>query len=330
MSRKGIHIIFSLILILVFISVSTSCEKLKISRLRANHHFTRANSLFGENKYRDAIEEYERALIYDPNLIEAYRFLGESYKNLYRPAVDTPENMERANKALEALTRAYEIDPLNREIIYSLGDMYDKMKNFEEAEKLYLKIIEMEPAQMNNYYVVAGFYKRYSGENEELGKKAEEMYLRRIEVDPDHPEGYAYLAQYYGELRPIPEFDKAFALTNLLIKLDPDNYIHYYSIGVNRFSKAYRLQNVLSIEERRSLADQSREALEKSIELEPNYSFSYAYLNILYRNVYARVYPQREKRYLEEADRWQERFQDVRRRELERERLERELRGVER
>jgi len=86
---------------------------------------------------------------------------------------------------------------------------------------------------------------------------------------------------------------------------------------------------MLSLEERKTLGNESEEALKKSLELDSSYSFTYAYLNILYRNVFARIYPQREGRYIAEADRWQERFQEVRKRELERERLERELMGTE-
>lgn len=330
MHRKEKNTILLILLALAVVFSASSCEKIKVSRLKANHHFSNANAHFGNSLYRKAIEEYEKALNYNPDLFDAYRFLGESYKNLYKPDVDTPENNEKAEKALAALTKALEIDPTNKDIIYSLGDMYDKLRNFEEGEKLYLKIIEMEPTNMENYYVVAGFYKRYAGEREELGKKAESMYLRRIETDPENPQGYAYIAQFYGEIKPMPEFDKAYEFHNLLLELKPDDALTYYAIGVNRFSKAYRLQNRLSRKEQIELGEESERALKKAIELDPSYSYSYSYMNILCRNVFARVYPEREQRYIAEADRWQERFQEVRKREAERRRLEQELRGQER
>ncbi len=75
--------------------------------------------------------------------------------------------------------------------------MYDKLRNFDEAEKLYLKIVELEPGNMNNYYVVAEFYKRYASDNPGVARKAESMYLRRLEADPENPQGYAYIADYY-------------------------------------------------------------------------------------------------------------------------------------
>ncbi|MBN1272490.1 MAG: tetratricopeptide repeat protein [Candidatus Aminicenantes bacterium] len=321
---KKIFLLIFMTVALVF--ASTSCSKLKISNLRANHHFSNANQYFTDGNYRRAIEEYEQALELNPELIQAYRFLGESYKKMYKPGDDSESNMARAEKALEALKKAYEADPTNRDIIYSLGDMYDLMSNFEEAEKLYLRILELEPTNMNNYYVVAGLYKRYAGEKEELKKKAESMYLRRIEQDPENPQGYAYMAKYYEEMRPVSDFDNAAKYYKFLIELEPEKGIHQYGVGTTYFWKAFRLQNQLSKEERMKLADQSEQYLKKAVEMDPSYSFSYSYLNILYRNVFANLYPDRYDRYIAEADRWQEKFNEVRKRELERIRLEEELR----
>jgi hypothetical protein len=73
---------------------------------------------------------------------------------------------------------------------------------------------------------------------------------------------------------------------------------------------------VLSLPERKKLAEESEKNLKKAIEIDPTYSYSYAFLNLLYRNVFAKIYPEREARYIAEADAWQERFNDVRKREL--------------
>jgi tetratricopeptide (TPR) repeat protein len=346
MRQRYLNIIPLIFLVLAIIFASSGCGKF-IGGLKANYYFAQANKSFSDAQYRDAIGLYEVALVHNPNLVEAYQYLGESYKSLYRgPAVDTPENKERADKALEALKRAYEIDPYDKNVIYSLGDMYDRLRDFEEAEKLYLKILELEPTNMENYYVVAGFYKKYvpvrasgaSGEQEggetegeEEGKtafqKAEEMYLRRIELDAESPEGYAYAARFYEELRP-PDFDKAYKFHIYRTRLEPDNHIPWYAMGVNRFYKAYRLQTQLSREERIEHAEEAISALQKAIKINPSYSFTYSYVSLVYRNIFAVVYPERKSRYTEEADIWMRRFKDARKKELERERLERELREI--
>lgn len=305
----------------------TSCQKLKVNYIKANYHFNKANALFMDGQYRRAITEYEEAIKYNPDLIDAYRFAGEAYKNLFRPGDDRPDNLEKAEKALEYLNKAYQFNPHNKEIIYSLGDMYDKLKRFEEAEKMYLKILELEPGNMNNYYVVAEFYKRYAAEKEELRSKAESMYLRRIEADPENPQGYAYLANYYELIQPVPEFDKANEYWDKRISLDPQNAEAYYAKGVNRWAKAYRLAT-LPQQERLRLAQESLKALLKATELNPDYPEPYAYLSVVYKSVLAKLEPEKESRYNAEGDRYGEKFQELRKRQAERKKLEEELKKI--
>ncbi len=318
---KGLLVVALAALALIF----SSCEKMKFSKLKANYHFGNANKLFSDNKYRQAIAEYEATLKSDPTRVEAYRFLGESYKQLYRPGVTSPDNKEKETKALAALTKAYEIEPKNKDVIYSLGDMYDKLRNFKEAEKCYLKILELDPSNMSNYYVVAEFYKRYAGENKEVEKKAEDMYLRRIEADPENPIGYSYIAAYYENLAPSPEvFDKANEFQDKRIQLQPTSAEAWLSKGVNRWSRSYRFAN-LSTADRLAAARESLRALEKARDLDPNYPEPYSWLSVLYQSVLVKLEPEKEARYKAEAELNLEKFQDLRKRAAEKKKLEEEL-----
>lgn len=322
-SRHSTLLIAALVLSVAFTAVG--CGKLKISRLRANYHFTEGNKLFTDGKYRDAIDEYERAVALNPELGNAYRYLGESYKSLYKVGSETADNKEKAELALKAFNTAYELEPNNKDIIFSLGDMYDKLRRFEDAERLYLRILELEPGNMENYYVVAEFYKKYVGEKPELKSKAEAMYYRRIETDPENIQGYAYLANYYDQIMPVPDFDKALEFHKKRLLLQPESAELWYTIGVNRFQKAYRLQNFLPVPERKTLGNEAEKALLKAIDIDSTYPEPYAYLKILYINVHARLYPERKERYEAEAERFGERFTDIRSRQLDRMKLEREL-----
>jgi tetratricopeptide (TPR) repeat protein len=335
MIGKGGKLVILIILVMIFIFFLTSCEKIKPKNLMANNHFFKGNHHFADGLYRKAIEEYEQALSLNPDLGDIYRYVGESYKNLYRPGIDTPENMEKAEKALDALKKAYELFPTNKEVIYSLGDMYDKLRDFDEAERLYLRILDMEPGNMDNYYVVAEFYKRYARrtkeeEGEETGvktpyEKAEEMYLRRIEADSENPQGYSYAARFYELLEPIPDFDKANYFHEKRILLQPESAEAWLSKGVNRWAKSFRLPN-LPKEVRLASAHDGLEALNKAKELDPDYPEPYSWLSVVYDSVLAQLEPEKKSRYNALAAQARERFLELRKREVERRRLEEELR----
>jgi len=328
MFRKRTANVLILAFALMMMFAFVGCKDVSVNKLRANYHFSKANQLFNDRKYSKAIVEYENTVKYNPQLKEAYQFLGESYKSLFVPAKDTPENSEKADKALAALKKAYEIDPNNKQIIYSLGDMYDRLRNFDEAERMYLRIIDLEPGNMNNYYVVAEFYRRYAAEKKELQAKAESMYLRRIETDPENVQGYAYMADFFDKL-PATEFkdkfDRALDFVKKRQALEPNSAEVYYTIGVNRFQKAYQLQNFLDQKDREAIAADAEKNLFKAIEIDPNLSESYAYLKILYINVHSKLYPERESRYQELANQYGNKWDEARKRQLDRMKLEKEL-----
>ena len=325
MSHKRIGSVLALLLVFVFVTAFTGCEKLNVSKLRANYHFNKANQFFKDGKFRRAMQEYENTLKYNPSLIQAHRFLGESYKSLYKVGVDTPENNDVAAKALDSFKKAYDAEPTNKEIIFSLGDMYDKLKDFENAEKLYLRILELEPGNMGNYYVVAEFYKRYATDKAELRAKAESMYLRRIELDPLNPQGYAYIANYFENLAPSADvYDTAAEYWDMRIALDPKSAEAWLAKGVNRWSVSYRFQN-LPQPERLKTAQQALAALEKANELDPEYPEPYSWLSVLYQSVLIKLEPDKEARYKAEADRAMERWNDMRKRAAEKKKLEEEL-----
>lgn len=333
MFRKGTNALLLAVVALFVVFAFSACANLSVSRLAANYHFARANHLFTENKYRQAITEYELTLKNNPKMTDAYRFLGESYKQLYKPGVDNRENNERKAKAVEALTKALEFEPNNKDIIFSLGDMYDKLRDYEKAEKLYLRIIELEPTNMNNYYVVAEFYKRYAGEKKDAAKEAEAMYLRRIETDPDSPQGYAYAANYYETLPVSPEhiqeaidnFDTANSFWDKRIELEPKSAEAWLSKGVNRWTRAYRFQMGVSREERLAVADDALKAIKKAIELDPTYPEAYAHMGPLYKAVFASLEPEKSAYYNAQGDIYVEKYLELRKKAAERKKLEEEL-----
>jgi tetratricopeptide (TPR) repeat protein len=193
---------------------------------------------------------------------------------------------------------------------------------------MYLRIIDLEPGNMNNYYIIAEFYKRYASEKKELKVKAEQMYMRRIETDPENVQGYAYMADYFDKLPAADfkdKFDKALDFLMMRKQLEPASAETFYTIGVNRFSKVFQLQNFLSDPEKIAAAAEAERNLLEAIKIDPNFPDAYAYMKILYLNVHAKLFPEKEGRYQEEANRYGDKFTEARARQLERLKLEKEL-----
>jgi hypothetical protein len=136
------------------------------------------------------------------------------------------------------------------------------------------------------------------------------------------------MANYFDQLSTTDfkdKFDNALAFHMIRKELEPNTAEIFYTIGVNRFNKAYQLQNYLSDPDKIATAAEAEKNLLKAIEIDPNFPDAYAYMKILYVNVQAKLFPEKEGRYQEEANRYGDKYQDARKRQLDRMKLEKEL-----
>ncbi len=313
---------FDLIVIIVVLGFFIACQQLSINNLKANYHFKKANKFYTDQAFKRAVEEYEKAVTFNPKLSKAYLYLGLCYQTLYKPGLEDKKNKETADKAIKNLKEALKFEPENEDIILALGDTYNRLRDFEEAEKYYLKILERHPDKPQYYYVIAQFYRNF-----EKIDKAIEMFEKRIALDPNNPEGYKYLANFYyndllNTVKTVEEgkmyIDKAIELFEKMISLEPNNHENYYSLGVACWAKSYRLLQGETSEDRITTINKGIKALEKAIELNPNYPDSYAWINLLWREM-AKVDPKNEKKYLQIATDYQNKFTEIQKRKKARE-----------
>ena len=319
-----------LLFVFSFVVISFSgCDQLKISNLKANKHFKLANKYFGEEKYKKAIAEYEAALKLNPKLNAAFYYLGSSYVSVYKPGDESDKNKEIGNKATENLQKALELDPDNKNIIQSLGDINDKMRNFELAEKYYLQIQKFTPNDPVSYYNLAGFYT-----NNAKYDKAIDMYEQRIALDPSNPEGYLYLAGFFQNMRKWDDaiknhetrIQKISENTSLEEKEKVDILADaYYRLGVVCWNKSYQTPaDVMGPEERLQVVQKGFDALNKSTELSPNFPDPWAYLSLLYRQKTI-AEPLKKAVYDKEAEKMVAKFQELRKRKLATEQFMKDL-----
>ena len=300
------------------------CEKLKVSNLKANFHLKNANKFYTDEKYRKAIDEYELALQSNPNLQTARFYLGTSYAMIYKPGDETERNKDAARKAQENLLAAYNSTEQNsglnkQDIILALGDIFDKMRNFEEAEKYYKMVLEADPKDPKAFYVLANFYNKYDKTD-----LAIDMFNKRIALDPSDPEGYHYLASFYGDKR---NWDKA--IENHLLRIQqlekrgtatPEQKEElaaaYYTVGVVYWNKSYQTPvDVMDPTVRLEVVRLGQAALTKATELSPNYPEPWSYIGLLYREQ-AKVDKTHEKELLAKNDEMIKKFVEMRKRKM--------------
>ena len=263
-------------------------RQLKITNLKANKHFKSGNKFYTEEKYKKAIAEYEAALQLNPNLKAAFYYLGSSYIMVYKPGDDSEKNKEFGIKATENLQKALELDPENKNIIQALGDINDKMRNFELAEKYYLQVQKFTPNDPASYYNLAGFYN-----NNAKYDKAIEMYEQRIALDPANPEGYLYLAGFFQNKRKWDDAIKnhemrieKIAATPTWTKRKRTNswpmpIIAWASSAGTRAIRPRPTSWVRSSACRWS--KRVSKALKKATDMSPNFPDPWAYMGLLYR-----------------------------------------------
>ena len=142
--------------------------------------------------FEHAISMYEHAIELDPGYAAAWAGMADAYSELYRYAIDTPEN---AASAVEASGRAVELDPESAEAHTSRGIALSIDRRDAEAEHHFEKAIELNPNLFDAWFL----YGRYCGTRSKW-EKAAQLYLQAAEIEPDNYNPVTNLAMAYNAL----------------------------------------------------------------------------------------------------------------------------------
>ena len=187
---------------------------------------------------------------------------------------------------------------------------------FESAIEHFKQSIEHDPELLTaRVYLATAFASQFvpgspSEQNIQFAQTAIGEFEKVLEVEPENLTALAYIASLYYGLGGSEQsdqgvrefFDKAKEFRRRLIEVDPQNPVHYYSIGVIDWALAFkanmakRAELGLSAElplprrslrqladENSALVEEGSEMLEKAIEINPTYIDAISYLNLMYR-----------------------------------------------
>src|SRR5688500_18696579 len=205
--------------------------KAKVAFRDANVHYQRMN-------YEEAAAKYEEAIAANPALGEAYFYLGNSYDNQYRPARrGEATNDALMDKAISNYKIAFERSEnpvIKLRSLQFLVNAYgaDKLNDPSQQEPILRQMIELDPNEPGNYFVLANVYEQ-NGEYEQ----AEQLLLKAREVKPSDPAVYTTLAQYYNRQG---NFDKTMEALHARAEQETNNPEAHHTIAADYWEKAYR------------------------------------------------------------------------------------------
>lgn len=116
----------TLIVLALLVATNTGCGV--INRIRAKNELNEAARTYREGNYVEAEHHSRRALELDPNNKTAPLFIARTIHAQYRPGVNSPENIAKANEAIGAYNKILENDPTNDEAYKAIAFLYEKIK----------------------------------------------------------------------------------------------------------------------------------------------------------------------------------------------------------
>lgn len=199
-------------------------------------------------------------------------------------------------------------DQLNKGVnSFRNGQFAQSIDHFQQA-------VTLDPTLINaRLYLATAYAQQYvpggdSKQNIQFGQQAIKAFEDVLSVEPNNISALASISQLYFNMK---QFDKAKAYQVQRLKVEPNNPEGYYWIGVLDWypclEKQMTLRRDLNLntpkdpakpdelpplpekaraklaEENGPLVDEGINALQKAIELRPNYFDAMAYLNLMYR-----------------------------------------------
>ena len=267
-----------LALVVTIVVPLASCQAL--GQLQAMKVIKDAHTQYQRADYEGAAALYEQAIVNDPGIQNAYFYLGNSYDNLFRPALrGDPENDKLLEMAIDNYISSADIqtDPAMRTLsmqylVAAFGP--DKLNDPAKSEPVLRQMIEDDPANPDNYIRLAKLY-----EDSGLYAEAEGVFLDVIDLRADDPVVYLQLAEFYNRSE---EFEKKIEALRQRAAIEPENPEAPYTIATHYWAKAFR-DFQLTDDEKLEYAMLGIAETDKALALNADYVGALTYKNILMR-----------------------------------------------
>jgi len=284
-------LIFNFLFLLLFfgcaptqkvLKVENAVKKIEWPSSQAFLHYSRGLLLSQNLLFNEAIEEYKKALEYDPDslticesLVNEYIKVGNTEEaiRVYKKIAEIKNDINvRINivklyidegKMEEAIKECKDIlllDSNNIDAYFYLGNIYYKQGKYDDAIDYYKKVITLDPNSETGYFNLGLAFSR-KGDY----ANAEASYLKSIEISPDYSAPIYALALLYQIQNKL---DLALDQYKKLINITPYDSRVYLNLGLI-FTQEKKYEEAI-------------ECFEKAIELDPFDTESLYRLSLIY------------------------------------------------
>ncbi|HUG80989.1 MAG TPA: tetratricopeptide repeat protein [Bryobacterales bacterium] len=211
---------------------ASGCQD-KINFLRARNELNHGVRAFTAADYASAINRFDAAIEYDPELLAARSYRASAYMMQYIPGGESEENRQVAQKALTGFEEVLSRDPANEVALASMASLFFNMKEFDKAKEAYRTLLEHNPNNKEALYTIGVInwsitFPRDMEVRASLGMTPEDPgpikdNEARLELaEQNTPLIEEGLKALNDALKIDPEYDNAMAYVNLLYRRQAD------------------------------------------------------------------------------------------------------------
>ena len=277
----------ALAMVLSLALVGSACSK--VNQLKGLKSYKAANAAYQTQDYKKAADLYQEAVTADPDFPDfapAYFFLGNSLDNLWKPSKKgDPEN----DKLLQDAVKNYQLaaDKLGASenpdykkygklalqyLVAAYGA--EKLDDAGKAEPILQHMIQLEPGDPTNYFMLARLY-----DDAGVPEEAERMYIAAKDARPNDPAVYMSLAAHYNQLG---QFDKTIAALEARAAKEPDNPEAFQTIASYYWDKANK-DSRLRDAEKKDYVLKGIASVDRALQIKPDYAEGMVYKGLLLR-----------------------------------------------
>jgi tetratricopeptide (TPR) repeat protein len=133
----------------------SGCDK-----LQARVELNKGNSYYKNEKYKDALLQFQKGVALDPSLKFAWRSVALTAMVLYHPGVDNPENNRYFSTAVDGFKKYLEAFPQNQKVQDYLIACYVNAAKYDDVLRYLQDDLKKHPGDLKDHKAIVSIYLR--------------------------------------------------------------------------------------------------------------------------------------------------------------------------